>query len=97
MKTLTKTTKAASAITKNSKTIRPITVTATVTIDPDVASKIRDSLAAIKHHQTADEFVNELLADLLTSLSGVFEGMIEADCEPRREEIELELEAIRSR
>ncbi len=53
-------------------------------------------LRAIRYHQTIEEFIEDLLADMLTPTSGFFEQLIHDDDDPNRESIELELENIRA-
>lgn len=62
-------------------------------LDPLIVGKMRACLAAIGSDETDAEFVNSLLADMLTPMAGYFEGLMSED-EPRRKAINAKLKAI---
>ena len=65
-------------------------------LDAAVVAKIRASVHAVRPGQSAEEFITDLLEDMLLPISGMFEGLVENEDEPRRQEIEAELKRIRS-
>jgi hypothetical protein len=67
--------------------------TTTIELDAELVAKLRASVRAVRKNKTLEEFVEELLADMLEPHSGLFEGLIEN--EHRREKIELKLDRIR--
>lgn len=80
----TPTTKKASAASKSAaSTINPVTI-----------AKIGACLDAINRNQTAEDFINESLLDMLNPSGGFFEGLIEDEDEPQRATIEAKLAEI---
>ena len=70
--------------------------TTPVYLDAALVAKITASITAIRRGQPFEAFVEDLLVDMLLPISGMFEGLIEDEDEPDRQEIEAELKRIRS-